>query len=76
MVPIRKKGKLPYTTLEDSYLKEYGGVEVQTMHIDAIQKGQKVIIIDDLLATAGTALSAARLIEQAGGIVVGIYFVI
>lgn len=62
-VPIRKKGKLPYTTIEDSYALEYGEA-VQTMHIDALQPGQKVAIIDDLLATGGTVASAIRLIEQ------------
>ncbi len=74
-VPIRKKGKLPYTTIEDSYALEYGEA-VQTMHIDALQPGQKVAIIDDLLATGGTVASAIRLIEQGWGIVAGCYFVI
>lgn len=74
-VPIRKKGKLPYTTIEDSYALEYGEA-VQTMHIDALQSGQKVAIIDDLLATGGTVASAIRLIEQGWGIVAGCYFVI
>ncbi len=74
-VPVRKKGKLPYATIEDSYSLEYGQA-VQTIHIDAIQPGQKVAVIDDLLATGGTASSAGNLIEKLGGIVEGYYFVI
>ncbi len=72
---MRKKGKLPYTTIEDSYSLEYGEA-TQSIHIDALQPGQKVAIIDDLLATGGTASSAYNLVEKLGGIVEGTYFVV
>jgi adenine phosphoribosyltransferase len=74
-VPIRKKGKLPYKTLSQSYELEYGVDEVE-MHIDAINKGEKVLLVDDLIATGGTAEAAIRLIERAGGDVVLCSFVI
>lgn len=74
-VPIRKPNKLPRETVSMSYDLEYGS-NVLCMHKDAIKPGQKVLIIDDLLATGGTILTAAKLIESLGGIVVGMAFVI
>ncbi len=65
-VPVRKKGKLPYTTKSVAYKLEYGEAIVE-MHVDAIQPGEKVILIDDLLATGGTSAAAAKLIERMGG---------
>lgn len=65
-IPIRKKGKLPYHTIEETYSLEYGTATVE-MHSDAIKKGQKAVIIDDLIATGGTVKAAANLVEKAGG---------
>lgn len=70
-VPVRKKGKLPCETISASYELEYGEAELE-MHIDAIKPGQKVVIVDDLIATGGTAEAAAKLVEQLGGEVVKI----
>ncbi|MDZ7315596.1 MAG: adenine phosphoribosyltransferase [candidate division KSB1 bacterium] len=75
MVPARKPGKLPYQTISEDYELEYGVASLQ-MHIDAIQKGEKVLIVDDLLATGGTVGAAARLVERLGGQVVGFCFLI
>lgn len=66
MVPIRKRGKLPFETVSESYELEYGTAEVE-LHKDAISKGQKVLLLDDLIATGGTMLAAAALIERLGG---------
>ena len=74
-VPIRKVGKLPHDTLQEEYALEYGTAAVE-IHRDAIQPGQRVLIVDDLLATGGTALAAAKLVEKLGGIVVGFSFLI
>ncbi|MEI6083842.1 MAG: adenine phosphoribosyltransferase [Verrucomicrobiota bacterium] len=74
-VPVRKKGKLPYKTVVTSYTLEYGS-ETSEMHIDAIAKGDKVIIVDDLLATGGTAMAAAKLVTQLGGQIAEIDFLI
>lgn len=74
-VPIRKKGKLPYKTESVAYTLEYGEAVVE-MHVDAIAKGEKVVLIDDLLATGGTAAAAARLIEKMGGELVEAQFFI
>ncbi|MGB9876414.1 MAG: adenine phosphoribosyltransferase [bacterium] len=74
-VPIRKEGKLPWETVKRTYELEYGTATVE-MHRDAIAEGQKVLLLDDLLATGGTALASAQLIESLGGKVVGIAFVI
>ena len=72
-VPIRKKGKLPCKTVSVSYDLEYGSAVLE-MHEDAIKPGQKVVIIDDLIATGGTVEAAAKLVEQLGGVVVKIVF--
>jgi adenine phosphoribosyltransferase len=74
-VPIRKKGKLPGATIEQDYELEYGRATVE-MHDDAVQPGQKVLFVDDLLATGGTAEAGIRLIERLGGEVVGCAFVV
>lgn len=75
LVLVRKKGKLPYKTVSVEYELEYGK-DVLEMHIDAIQPGQKVVIIDDLLATGGTTLSNIKLVEKLGGKVVGIAYLV
>ena len=72
---IRKKGKLPRETIEESYDLEYGSASVE-MHTDSVKPGQKVVIIDDLLATGGTMEACARLVERLGGEIVRILFVI
>lgn len=74
-VPVRKPGKLPYKTIRFEYELEYGS-DVLEIHMDAIEEGQKVIIVDDLLATGGTLLSTIKLVEQLGGEVVGIFVLI
>jgi adenine phosphoribosyltransferase len=74
-IPIRKLGKLPYETTSFSYSLEYGTATME-MHTDAIKKGWKVIIHDDLLATGGTAVAAAELIKMQAGEVVGFAFVV
>lgn len=74
-VPIRKPGKLPRETVSVKYDLEYGSNEL-FMHKDSIKPGQRVLIVDDLLATGGTAMAAARMIESLGGVVAGIAFVI
>lgn len=74
-VPVRKPGKLPYETVSYSYDLEYGSDTVE-IHKDAIAPGQKVVVVDDLLATGGTALAACKLVEQLGGQVVGVRFAI
>jgi adenine phosphoribosyltransferase len=74
-VPIRKKGKLPYRTYEESYDLEYGSATL-AIHQDAFEPGEPVVLIDDLLATGGTARASARLIEKAGGRVAEIDFLV
>lgn len=74
-VLIRKKGKLPYKKISHDYQLEYGTSTIE-MHTDAIKKGQKVLIHDDLLATGGSAEAAARLIEKCGGEVMGFNFLV
>jgi adenine phosphoribosyltransferase len=74
-VPVRKVGKLPAETVREEYELEYGTDAVE-MHRDAIQPGQKVLVIDDLIATGGSAAATARLVERLGGQVVGIAFLI
>ena len=73
-VPVRKKGKLPCETISAEYELEYGKAVVE-MHRDSIKPGQKVVIIDDLIATGGTIEAIARMVEQLGGQVVKICFV-
>ena len=73
-IPIRKKGKLPRSTISEKYELEYGTAELE-IHTDAVKPGQKVILIDDLIATGGSAAAAANLIERLGGQVVKILFV-
>ncbi len=72
---VRKPGKLPYETIEQAYTLEYASNIIQ-MHVDAIQKGEQVVLIDDLIATGGTALAACELAEKLGGTIVGVYAVI
>ncbi len=74
-VPVRKKGKLPWKTYEQAYELEYGTDHVE-MHQDAISEGDQVVVVDDLIATGGTAEAAIKLIEHAGGTVIGCSFVI
>lgn len=74
-VPIRKKGKLPWQCEAASYALEYGEAVVE-MHVDAIRRGERVVLIDDLLATGGTAAAASHLIRQLGGDLVDILFLI
>jgi adenine phosphoribosyltransferase len=73
--PIRKRGKLPYKTLSEAYELEYGTDAVE-IHIDAVEKGDRVLIVDDLVATGGTAAAAVSLMRKAGAEVVGCAFVI
>lgn len=74
-VPVRKKGKLPCETIEATYELEYGTATIE-IHKDSIKPGQKVVIVDDLIATGGTIEAAAKLIEQLGGEVVKIVFLL
>ncbi|MBV8415580.1 MAG: adenine phosphoribosyltransferase [Verrucomicrobia bacterium] len=74
-VPVRKKGKLPYKTIGSSYQLEYGDAEVE-MHIDAIADGERVVLVDDLLATGGTSGAAVNLVQKIGGVVGSALFVI
>ena len=74
-VPIRKKGKLPGATIEQAYTLEYGEA-VMEIHDDAIKPGQKVLIVDDLLATGGTAEAGIKLLEKLGADIIGCAFVI
>ena len=73
--PVRKVGKLPYTTIQQEYALEYGTSTVE-LHTDAVKPGQRVVIVDDLLATGGTAQAAAALVEQLGGTVTGFCFLV
>ena len=74
-VPIRKKGKLPHQTVRMAYLLEYGSDEME-MHVDAVQKGDRVILVDDLIATGGTAEGAVKLLRQVGAEVLAACFII
>jgi len=74
-VPIRKKGKLPYKTESVTYELEYG-TDTLEVHFDAVKKGARVLMVDDLLATGGTMAAACRLIEKIGGRVAGVCFLI
>ncbi len=74
-VPVRKRGKLPAARIERSYALEYGTASLE-MHRDAIQPGQRVVIVDDLLATGGTARAVCELVEELGGTVLELCFLI
>jgi len=74
-VPIRKKGKLPGATLSEAYALEYGEA-VMEVHTDAILPGEKVLVVDDLLATGGTAAAGIKLIERLGGEIIGCAFIV
>src|ERR1043165_207024 len=74
-VPIRKKGKLPHQTVRMAYLLEYGSDEME-MHVDAVQKGDRVVLVDDLIATGGTAEGAVKLLRQVGAEVLAACFII
>lgn len=74
-IPVRKPKKLPAATVSETYQLEYGEDTLE-IHKDAVQPGQKVLIVDDLLATGGTAAATCRLVEKIGGVVAGVAFVI
>jgi adenine phosphoribosyltransferase len=74
-VPIRKKGKLPGTTISQDYKLEYGEAIVE-IHDDAIEAGEKILVVDDLLATGGTAEAGIKLIERLGGEIISCSFII
>jgi adenine phosphoribosyltransferase len=74
-VPVRKRGKLPARTIEEEYELEYGR-DVLAVHEDAIRRGQRVLVVDDLLATGGTMAATLRLVERLGGVIVGAAFLI
>ncbi|MCP4130208.1 MAG: adenine phosphoribosyltransferase [bacterium] len=74
-VPIRKAGKLPFKTISHEYELEYGTDTIE-MHVDSIEEGARVLVIDDLLATGGTSLAGAKLIEKLGGQVVELAFIV
>ncbi|MCU0274092.1 MAG: adenine phosphoribosyltransferase [Acidimicrobiales bacterium] len=74
-VPVRKPGKLPWETVTESYELEYGTDSLE-MHVDGVRSGSKVLIVDDVLATGGTASACARLVERGGGTVVGFGFLV
>jgi adenine phosphoribosyltransferase len=74
-IPVRKKGKLPYSTIEQSYQLEYGSNTI-AMHTDALKAGSRVLLVDDLLATGGTAEAAALLVEQIGANILEVTFLI
>ena len=75
LIPLRKPGKLPYKTHSLKYDLEYGSAELN-MHVDAFKPGARVLLVDDLLATGGTMLAAAGLIEKGGGVVAGYAFLV
>jgi adenine phosphoribosyltransferase len=74
-VPVRKPGKLPAATIDQAYDLEYGSDRVE-MHRDGVERGERVLIVDDLIATGGTARATAQLVEAAGGSVVGFGFIV
>ncbi|MBW1988510.1 MAG: adenine phosphoribosyltransferase [Deltaproteobacteria bacterium] len=74
-VPVRKLGKLPHVTVKAEYTLEYGN-DVVEMHADAIEKGERVVIVDDLIATGGTVAAAVKLVEQVGGEIIECAFVV
>jgi adenine phosphoribosyltransferase len=74
-IPVRKLGKLPRETISRDYALEYGRNHLE-IHVDAVEPGQRVLVVDDVLATGGTARAAADLVERLGGVVVGAAFLI
>jgi len=74
-VPVRKAGKLPYKTIRTSYSLEYGTSTIE-VHVDAIRRGAKVLMVDDLLATGGTMAAACELVKELGGVIAGVTFVV
>jgi adenine phosphoribosyltransferase len=74
-IPVRKPGKLPAETIQETYALEYGTDTIE-MHADAVEKGHKILVVDDLLATGGTAAAACQLVEKAGGEVLECCFLI
>ncbi len=72
---VRKEGKLPYKTIKETYQKEYG-LDTITMHKDTIGSGERILMVDDLIATGGTMRAAIRLVEKLGGKIIGISFII
>src|ERR1700752_2995353 len=75
LVPIRKKGKLPFKTIRYSYALEYGKADME-IHVDAVRPGEKIVLVDDLLATGGTAAAAAHLVQELGAKVAAALFFI
>lgn len=75
LVPVRKAGKLPWAVVREEYTLEYGSDKLE-IHRDAIHPGERILIIDDVLATGGTAAATARLVETLGGVIAGLGFVI
>jgi len=75
LVPARKPGKLPYRTIFEEYALEYGTDKLE-LHADAVTKGERVVVIDDLIATGGTLLASCQMVERLGGVVAGIGAVI
>ena len=74
-VPFRKKGKLPWKTIGQEYTLEYG-VDIIEMHEDAVRPGERILIVDDLIATGGTAEAAVKLVRRSGGEIIGASFII
>jgi adenine phosphoribosyltransferase len=74
-VPVRKKGKLPWKTLSEEYDLEYGKDQVE-IHVDAVKPGDHVVVVDDLIATGGTAFAGIKLLERAGAKVIGCVFLV
>jgi len=74
-VPVRKKGKLPSSTIQADYTLEYG-VNTVEMHDDSISKGERIVIVDDLIATGGTIAAAVKLVEQLGGKIIECAFIV
>lgn len=75
VIPVRKPGKLPFATIGHDYALEYGTNRVE-LHVDAVSRGDRVVVVDDLLATGGTALAALGLLDRLGATVIGCAFVI
>ncbi len=74
-VPVRKHGKLPSDTIRESYALEYGSDHLE-IHVDALHKGDRVLVVDDLLATGGTAAATCRLVDELGATIVGLSFLV